>query len=413
MPSIYRKITAVLLAAVLLLTACSGQKQETPENGTSGNGAPETTAAPGPATEAPATEPSVRPTDPVTTPAPTKIAAAEDLPDYTTNCYTMQTMYDSRYGLKTALALVPYGWTAVLETEWGIVSTLYPATATIVMTSPAGDAKIEMRSPQAYVQMSRNGMVTMGEGVDYRTYNTYLNYRGAHDHNLLIASMMGYGSQVVSTQGPDEEIQQALTEQAYQYLQSFLSAGTSQGVGYEGTMEETVFDTRSAGTYRTAVTSAVIGAEFSTNAGAYFDQIFWTVPVLTVFTAATEEAWNQYKPVCDHVMNNSSFCGEFIYVVRQNGEYMAQMINNYLLQQAYNPSASDISGWDSGYRDDGSDKFINDWCDVIREQNNYVTEDGSLIKVDTAYDTVYQNGDLIYMGPDGLSPDGWTRLNQP
>lgn len=413
MKNLDRKITAVLLAAVLLLSACSGQKKETQDEGTSGNSTQETTKAAAPGTDSPATDPSAQPSDPGTTAAPAGTAAAEDLPDYATSCYTMQTMYDTRYGLKTALALVPYGWNAGLETEWGIVSTLYPATATIVMTSPEGNAKIEIRSPQAYVQMSRNGVQAMAEGIHYQTYNTYLNYRNAHDHNLLIASLMGLGSKVVSTQGPNEQIQQVLTEQAYQYLQSFLSTGTSQGVGYEGTMEETVFDTRSAGTYRTAVTSSVIGAEFATNAGAYFDQIFWTVPVLTVFTAATEEAWNKYKPVCDHVMNNSSFCGEFIYVVRQNGEYMANMINNYLLQQAYNPSASEISGWDSGYHDDGSDKFISDWCDVIKEKNNYVTEDGSIIKVDTAYDTVYQNGDLIYLGPDGLSPDGWTRLEQP
>ena len=46
------------------------------------------------------------------------------------------------------------------------------------------------------------------------------------------------------------------------------------------------------------------------------------------------------------------------------------------------------------------------------ERNEYLTEDGSSIKVDTKYDTVYQNEDLIYMGPDGLAPDGWTRLQQ-
>lgn len=35
---------------------------------------------------------------------------------------------------------------------------------------------------------------------------------------------------------------------------------------------------------------------------------------------------------------------------------------------------------------------------------------GGTIKADTKYDAVYQNGDEIYMGPDGLAPYGWTKL---
>ena len=42
----------------------------------------------------------------------------------------------------------------------------------------------------------------------------------------------------------------------------------------------------------------------------------------------------------------------------------------------------------------------------------YETTDGSRIKVSTQYDTVYQDGDRLYMGPDAYAPDGWTRLEK-
>ena len=89
---------------------------------------------------------------------------------------------------------------------------------------------------------------------------------------------------------------------------------------------------------------------------------------------------------------------------------MSDMIHNYLMEKAFSPSAGDVRSWDSEYVDDGSDSFLNAWSDVIKERYDYTTEDGSVIKVGTEYDSVYQNGDDIYMGPDGQAPDGWTKL---
>ena len=84
------------------------------------------------------------------------------------------------------------------------------------------------------------------------------------------------------------------------------------------------------------------------------------------------------------------------------------------MQQSYEYILSDSNSWvseaenSSGY---DSSKWADQWSDVIYERNEYETTDGGTIKVDTKYDTVYQNGDSIYMGPDGLAPDGWTKLN--
>jgi hypothetical protein len=424
-----------LLILVLCLAACGGEPAETEKSGKDKTKAATEATAAGPSAAAETTNTVTEPvevtepakvTEPVTDPptaAPTdppteastaepRTVSAEELPDYATNCYTMQTFYDSRYGLKTVQVLVPYGWNVEVNVEWGVISTLYPATATVIMSAPDGSAAIEICSPQTFVQMSRNG-VAVQEGVNYGMYNTFINYKNAHDYNLYIASsVLGYyGASVISATGATAEAQKVLDEAAYNYLLSFMGSQT-QALGCEGTAEKTCFKVGQGGVDRIAVMSAVIGAESAITAGAYFDQIFWTVPYTAVFYAASEAAWNTYGPVFDHVVNNTCFCSEFIFVVRKNGKYIADMINNYLLEQAYNPTSSDISNWDSEYVDEGKDTFLNEWSDVIYERNEYLTEDGSSIKVDTKYDTVYQNEDLIYMGPDGLAPDGWTRLQQ-
>jgi hypothetical protein len=49
---------------------------------------------------------------------------------------------------------------------------------------------------------------------------------------------------------------------------------------------------------------------------------------------------------------------------------------------------------------------------VIKEQDTYATADGNSIKVPTSYDTVYQNKDLIYMGPQIDLNSDWTQLSK-
>ena len=82
------------------------------------------------------------------------------------------------------------------------------------------------------------------------------------------------------------------------------------------------------------------------------------------------------------------------------------------MEKVFSPSSGDIRGWDAEYVETDQDRFVNEWCDVIKEQDEYVTGDGNTIKIPTKYDTVYQNGDTIYMGPDTDLGVDWTQLNK-
>ncbi|MBR4456241.1 MAG: hypothetical protein IKS32_08450 [Solobacterium sp.] len=336
-------------------------------------------------------------------PAPSLTAASG-----TTKVYTMQTLHEPVYGIRLANALVPYGWNASASAEWGICSTIYPALGHIRMISPDGTAVIELSSPMAFLQMARNG-TWIPEGTYLDFYNIFLNYRNAGAFNDYLLGLFGVRGTVLNRQGPSYEYQLELNGAANQYRSSL-----TQGTGYpgrhaEGTYEKTSYFITQGAPYEVEIASAVLMGEV---AGADMDQILWTVPYSAVFTAYTEEAYNSYHDIFDTVIANSSFSNEFLYVVQRNAEYLNEMKYFYLLDKVYSPTSGDIRSWDSEYTETEQDRFINAWCDVIKEQDEYQTTDGNAIKVPTAFDTVYQDGDLIYMGPQAVAPEGWTQLNK-
>ncbi|MBQ3295577.1 MAG: hypothetical protein IJH00_03735 [Erysipelotrichaceae bacterium] len=323
--------------------------------------------------------------------------------------YTLQTLYEPTYGIRTAVALVPYGWKASVNVEWGVCSSMYPAFVTIKMVSPDNDAMIEVISTMGYLQMARKGIWTP-EGTYLDLYNIYLNYRNAHEYNDFMLGLMGYKGTILNAQGPSYEFQLALNGEANAFLSAMASPNGFSGKSCEGSYEKTSYFITEGNAYEIEISSSVIMAE---TINGYFDTYTWIVPYTAVFTAYSEEAYANYARVFDNVTANSNFTGEFIYVVQKNAQYITNMIHDYLMEQVYSPSSGDISSWDSEYTGGDNDKYINQWCDVITERDEYTTVDGNSIKVPTSYDTVYQDGDLIYMGPDAYAPQGWTQLNKP
>ncbi len=339
------------------------------------------------------------------TPAPKETAVA---PDTGGMYYTMATLYEPTYGIRTANAMVPYGWSAGVNVEWGLCSTMYPAAATIVLISPNSDAIIEIRSTEAYLQMSRNGSwVPEGTYLDF--YNTMLNYRNASNYNDFVLGKLGYKGTVLNRQVPGYEFQQLLSREAQTYLNALCSSNGITGKQCEGSYEKTTYFITSGNAYEIEISSAVLMAE---TINGIFDTYQWTVPYTAMFTAYSEEAYSAYSKLFDNVAANSTFCDEFLYVRTKNAEYLNEMMRNYLMERVYNPSSGDIRSWDSTYVEDDNDRFINEWCDVITEKDSYTTADGDVIKVPTSVDSVYQDGDTIYVGPDSQAPYGWTELNK-
>ena len=111
----------------------------------------------------------------------------------------------------------------------------------------------------------------------------------------------------------------------------------------------------------------------------------------------------------------SAFTLDFQFVNVTYGDKIREVVHNGLLQESYQYIMSDSIGWLTDYyktTESDAGSWSGGWSDVINEVNTYKTTDGGAIKVSTQYDTVYQNGDQIYMGPESQSPEGygWTKL---
>ena len=52
------------------------------------------------------------------------------------------------------------------------------------------------------------------------------------------------------------------------------------------------------------------------------------------------------------------------------------------------------------------------WSDVIKEQDNYILEDGTSVKTSIMNDTLAQNGNEIYIGSKAGIPIGFNEVSK-
>ena len=119
--------------------------------------------------------------------------------------------------------------------------------------------------------------------------------------------------------------------------------------------------------------------------------------------------------VCNLPKTTEKATFEFLYVNVCYGAAIDDAIHTGLIQQSMEYILGSSDTWVSEAEsspDYDSGRSADQWSDMIYESDEYETTDGSRIKVSTQYDTVYQDGDQLYMGPDAYAPDGWTKLNK-
>ena len=325
--------------------------------------------------------------------------------------YSHNTLYDPLTGIPTANILVPDGWSASVSVDWTFMSTTSPGVGKVTLQSPDRKARILLVSNQAYAEFYSRGMHFNG-GRDEGLYITLMDYHNAEDVQALGLENEGYGSAVLINRYDVPESIRSMVQEAAQVKLQALNDGYAEMLGCEGTAADNLYQAgNSFIEYFTMVTAA---ETYAVASHADLDAIYWNVPFSALLIADSRESYSLYKPVFDTVIANSDFTFEFLYANIKYGSSIDDAIHRGLMQQSYEYILSDSNSWvseaenSSGY---DSSKWADQWSDVIYERNEYETTDGGTIKVDTKYDTVYQNGDSIYMGPDGLAPDGWTKLN--
>ena len=321
--------------------------------------------------------------------------------------YTLETLTDRTTGARTANVLVPYGWTADLSVDWDTIDITAPGVATVRLLSPDGKAAILITSNYQYCNEFTNS-TQKNEGPDLNQYITRLHYRNASEVQSLFLQGAGNAVQVTSYTLPD-----AFLRMVQDAAQAKLDNITSSAImlACEGTAADTLYRINDHYTeYITMVTAAAVRTGSS---HAVTTMIIWNLPCSWEFHTDSRETHDRYRDVFLTVIANSCFTEEFLYLNRKYGDQIADLVSRNLLSQAQSYLQSQSGAWISDYEKSSgydSDRLTGGWSDVIKDQNEYTTLEGETVKISTAVDTVYQNGDQFYLGPEGQSPLGWTRL---
>ncbi len=322
----------------------------------------------------------------------------------------MQTLRDPATGVKAAYVLVPDGWNASLKVDWEYIDVVCPGVASVNLISPDGKAVIHLESSSHYVDMYING-VQQRQGADLSNYITKIPYHRAEDMQTYYFDIAGNTNyrQVESFPVPDSVIQ-VLQEGARILMQNTARNTNNTADGYEGTAAHKLYQSGDQYVERITLESAY---QISGDTGhVKTTTISWTIFLDEYLVTESKQAYEQYRDIFRQVCANSSFTSELLYVNQIYGQGISNLISQGRIDSIRQYLNANVGSWTSEYEktSNSSDRFINGWSDVIKDQNEYTTLDGETIKVSTAYDTVYQNGDSFYFGPEGQSPYGWTRL---
>ena len=349
-----------------------------------------------------------------------------DTSDYSGSFGTYTTLTDPTTGVPVMDAVLPYGWTAQLESNWNFVSTTNPCVATALFTSPDQRASVLIQTSHDYLQSyDTSGLFPHRDYTDMETYIVHLAYKNAGQVlDMCFNGLLGTGGTVVSETPIPSDVQSLLDQLAQTYLSSLVNGLNQIGGGYginaqasgsEGTVSMRRYSyTGSDGQSYLADTMALcVAAEYvSPSYGTNFVYTQWAVPGVMVFSAPDEATLEKYRPQYEIITQNAALRNEFNHVKQAYGN----QIRNMVMKQQANSIAAMTEAQAQSYLSDydssayTSDDWANDWSDFIYDRNEYTTADGSTIKVGTEFDTVYQNGDEFYFGSKGSAPFGWEQL---
>lgn len=326
--------------------------------------------------------------------------------------YTHQTLYND--GIPVANLLVPQGWTAELTVNWNFCSTTTPGVATVILTSPDGHGIIRLASAEHFMDYDAP-LTYPTEGAYRNVYMTYLRYRNAADFQKLTLEMLNCENAefVEELEVPEALCQTVITASELLLQNTYNSGNASTPLSSEGTVAHRHY--RVGDRHLEMLTLDMSARGITYGSVTQNENVCWYIPTDYLLAADSQADYDRYHPVFEQVVACSSFTLDFQYVNLVYGDKIREVVHSGLLQESYQYIMSDSIGWLTDYyktTESDAGSWSGGWDDVIKEVNTYQTTDGGAIKVSTQYDTVYQNGDQIYMGPESQSPEGygWTKL---
>lgn len=425
-----KALACLCFAAVLLFAGCADDKSNNAsENDTSESLLSEETISGDGDSSAGISVPESTSSDAAAVPAQEKQSLTElDASKYSGAFGTYTTLSDPTTGVPVMDAVLPYGWTAQVQCNWGFVSTSNPCIANIIFTSPDKKATVLIQTTHDYLQSyDTSGLFPHRDYTDTSTYIVHLAYKNAGQVlDMCFNGLLGTGGTVVKEDPVPDEVQSLLDQTAQTYLTTLVNGINRTGGGYgvtaqasgsEGTvsMRRYRYTGSDGQSYLADALAFSVAAEYTHDSyGITFVTTPWTVPVTIFYIAPDEATLEQYRAQFELIFGNCMLRNEFNYLKSVYGN----QIRNAVMQQQANSIAAMTEAQAQSYLNDydssgyTSDDWANDWSDYIYDRNEYTTADGSTIKAGTEFDTVYQNGDEFYFGSQGSAPFGWEQLDR-
>ena len=334
--------------------------------------------------------------------------------------YNKTSLMDGKAGITAFEGLLPEGWTATIESNWDVVSSVCPGLESVTLTSPDGKASIIMDSQQAFAENSQ-----YAEGINYDYYTTYLHYMDADTFVQYYMDSTYPGATLEKDLEDDADIlQQAsdYTEILAEELKQSSSWINSGNYGLTYTVSS-IPATMSKRQYKVSDgylegSCVIVGVDLNMNSmyvGANNTRN-WLIPYSIVYKADTKETFDEYYEDYEFIVANSNFTTDYYAIV----EYVSSCITNSYAQYYNAKSQAALqavnnyidSNYSSTSSESTNEKVMEMWDDVIKEVDNYKTLDGTDIKTYIHNDTVAQNGDTFYVGSKAGIPSGFTELSK-
>ena len=338
------------------------------------------------------------------------------------NIYNIVTLKDTVANVDAFTAVLPTGWKAYIESNWGIVNSSYPGLEKVVISNKDATAKITILSQTSYTE---NNKYNEGENQDY--YTTYKRVMNASEYlDYYMSTNYSGASFVKNIDVKSDLLEQIKAYNDIRYSQAKQDAQTLGAESYGVTID--IVDAGTSASRKqyelglnyieanTAIASITTNLTSSLSSLLNSSATQWTIPYTIIYEGETKEAFDKYYDDYTFIVANASFTKDYYQMV----EYVSsKIVNMYTAMYAAKAQAAldatnDYinSNYSSTSASSTNDKVMEMWDDVINEVDKYTLEDGSTLKTSIMNDTVAQNGNEIYIGSKAGIPYGFNEVSK-
>ena len=332
--------------------------------------------------------------------------------------YNKVVLNDTQARVAVYEGLIPKGWTATVNSNWNVVSSVCPGLETVTISSPDGKVSIVLDSNQAF---SENPSYNEGINTDY--YTTYLHYMDADEFIDYYMQNVYSGYKLIKDLEKDQDIIDAGNSMTNIYVEQAKKDAQTIGVENYG-MSFTINAVPATMSRRQYMINngylecncAVVAVDQSlaSKYGITNNTRNWNVPYSIVYWADSQESFDKYYDDYNFIVANSQFTRDYYAMVEYVSSAIVNSVSSYYAAKSQAGLDAMNNYIDSNYSSTSSqstnDKVMEMWDDVIKEVDSYRAEDGTQIKTSIMNDTIAQNGDSFYVGSKAGIPLGYNEL---